>query len=93
MCDVFFLLKNNIRFVAFFFFPIAFLNKTNCFTLHNTIKPLHLQYQCPITDYMYGKLSQISCIKKMSFLLKNVNITIMLKSLSLEDQDFNITDK
>lgn len=35
-------------------FPL--LNKTICFILHNTIKPLHVQYQCPITDYMYGKL-------------------------------------
>lgn len=33
--------------------------------MHNTIKPLHIQYQCPITDYMYGKRSQISCIKKI----------------------------
>lgn len=65
-----FFLKNNKRCVAFLItFPL--LNKTNCFILHNTIKPLHVQYQCPITDYMYGKLhvSQISCIKKnMSFI-------------------------
>lgn len=62
-----------------FFFSIIFplLNKTNCFMLHNTIKPLHVQYQCPITDYMYGKLhvSQISCIKKIwVFYWKKVNI-------------------
>lgn len=52
------------------FFLITFLNKTNCLILHNTIKPLHVQYQCPITDYKYGKRCQISCIKKISFLLK-----------------------
>lgn len=54
--------KINIWLVAFF----RFLNKTKCFfILHNTINPLHVQYQCPITDYMYGKRSQMSCIKKI----------------------------
>lgn len=64
--------------LRFFFFTFPPLNKTNCFILHNTIKPLHVQYQCPITDYMCGKLhvSQISCIKKIwVFYWKEVNIT------------------
>lgn len=72
---------------CFFFVLITFLllNKTNCFILHNTIKPLHVQYQCPITDYMYGKLhvSQISCIKKIwVFYWKKVNITDKQLSIS-----------
>lgn len=73
-CEVFFFRTiYGALFFLFVFINFPPVNKTNCFILHNTIKPLHVQYQCPITDYMYGKLhvSQIPCIKKIwIFLLK-----------------------